>query len=240
VSVVSEGMPPIAILAGGLATRLRPLTSSIPKSMVEVAGAPFIEHQLRLLVREGFKEIVICTGHLGEQIESFVGNGSRFSCSVQYSKDGAEPLGTGGALRRATPLLGRSFMVTYGDSYLDTSYVQPWSAFRRSELPALMTVHRNEGRWDASNVEFSEGVIKRYDKFVKTPAMNYIDYGLGVFSGQALLTPSLEGSFDLAHLYRSLAERGLLAGYEVHERFYEIGSPAGLAETDRYLRAGNA
>jgi NDP-sugar pyrophosphorylase family protein len=233
-------MPPIAILAGGLATRLRPLTTSIPKSMVEVAGAPFIEHQLRLLVREGFKDIVVCTGHIGDQIESFVGNGSRFGCSVQYSKDGAEPLGTGGALRRATPLLGRSFMVTYGDSYLDTSYAQPWAAFRRSELPALMTVHRNEGRWDASNVEFSEGRIKRYDKIVKTPAMNYIDYGLGVFSREALLTPSLEESFDLAHLYRMLAQRRLLAGYEVHQRFYEIGSPAGLAETDRYLRAGNS
>ena len=119
-SAVSSDMPPIAILAGGLATRLRPLTTGIPKSMVEVAGAPFIEHQLRLLVREGFKAIVLCTGHLGDQIESFVGNGSRFGCSVQYSKDGSTPLGTGGALLRAAPLLGTSFMVTYGDSYLDT------------------------------------------------------------------------------------------------------------------------
>lgn len=101
-----------------------------------------------------------------------------------------------------------------------------------------MTVYQNEGRWDASNVEFCEGVIKRYDKFVKTPAMHYIDYGLGVLTREALLTLRLEESFDLAHLYCLLAARGLLAGYEVHERFYEIGSPAGLAETDRYLRAG--
>jgi NDP-sugar pyrophosphorylase family protein len=238
VSATSKNMPPIAILAGGLATRLRPLTTSIPKSMVEVAGAPFIHHQLRLLVREGFKDIVICTGHLGDQIESFVGDGSRFGCSVQYSKDGAVPLGTGGALLRAAPLLGPSFMVTYGDSYLDTSYAKPWAAFRRSDLPALMTVHRNEGKWDASNVEFSEGVIKRYDKIVKTPAMNYIDYGMGVLTREAVLTLTLEESFDLAHLYCLLAKRGLLAGYEVHQRFYEIGSPAGLAETDRYLRAG--
>jgi NDP-sugar pyrophosphorylase family protein len=238
VSAASKDMPPIAILAGGLATRLRPLTTSIPKSMVEVAGAPFIEHQLRLLVREGFKDIVVCTGHLGDQIESFVDNGSRFGCTVQYSKDGSTPLGTGGALLRAAPLLGPSFMVTYGDSYLDTSYAQPWAAFCRSDLPALMTVYRNEGLWDASNVEFSEGVIKGYDKFVKTSAMHYIDYGLGVLTREALLTFALEESFDLARLYCLLAQRGLLAGYEVHERFYEIGSPTGLAETDRYLRAG--
>src|ERR1700674_1259850 len=171
-------MPPIAILAGGLATRLAPITSSIPKAMVKVAGAPFIEHQLRLLVREGFRDIVICTGHLSDQIESFVGDGAHFGCSVVYSKDGAVPLGTGGALLRATPLLGQSFMVIYGYSYLDTSYARPWEAFLRSGLLALMTVHRNEGRWDTSNVEFSEGVIRRYDKVVRTSAMLYIDYGL--------------------------------------------------------------
>jgi N-acetyl-alpha-D-muramate 1-phosphate uridylyltransferase len=128
-------------------------------------------------------------------------------------------------------------MVIYGDSYLDTSYAGPWKVFQRTDLPALMTVHRNEGRWDQSNVEFSEGVIKRYDKVLKTSAMQYIDYGLGVFSQEALLTWSLGESFDLAQLYGSLAQRGLLAGFEIHERSYEIGSSAGLVETDRYLRA---
>jgi NDP-sugar pyrophosphorylase family protein len=237
VSATSEAMPPIAVLAGGLAKRLRPITSSIPKSMVIVAGAPFIQHQLQLLVREGFTDIVICTGHLGDQIESFVGDGSHFGCSVLYSKDGATPLGTGGALLQAIPLLGRRFMVIYGDSYLDTSLARPWRAFCQSHLPALMTVHRNEGRWDVSNVEFSEGLIKHYDKIMKTSAMRHIDYGLGIFSREALLTFTPGGSFDLAQLYGSFAQRRLLAGFEIRERFYEIGSSAGLAETDRYLRA---
>ena len=234
-SAVSEAMPPIAILAGGLATRLGQITASIPKSMVRVAGAPFIQHQLRLLMREGFKEVVICTGHLSDQIESFVGDGADFGCSVAYSRDGTRPLGTGGALLRATSLLGPRFMVIYGDSYLDTVYARPWEVFLRSGLPALMTVHRNEGRWDTSNVEFSDGAIKSYDKAVRIPAMQYIDYGLGVFNREALLTCGLGESFDLAQLYRSLTQRGLLAGYEVHERFYEIGSADGLAEADRYL-----
>jgi NDP-sugar pyrophosphorylase family protein len=228
-------MPPMAILAGGLATRLRPITSSVPKSMVKVAGAPFIQHQLRLLVREGFRDIVVCTGYMGDQIEAFVGDGSRFGCSVVYSQDGTTPLGTGGALLRASPLLGRRFMAIYGDSYLDTSYAQAWAAFRRSDLLAMMTVYRNEGRLDTSNVEFSEGVIKQYDKVVKTSAMHYIDYGLGIFSREALFTFPLGESFDLAQLYCLLSQRRLLAGHEVYERFYEIGSSAGLAETDRYL-----
>jgi NDP-sugar pyrophosphorylase family protein len=235
VSADNKGMPPIVILAGGLATRLRPLTYSIPKSMIRVAGAPFIEHQLRLLVREGFSDVVICTGHFGDQIESFVGNGSRFGCSVRYSNDGPVPLGTGGALLQAAPLLDTNFMVMYGDSYLDTSYMQTYHAFRRCGFSALMTVYRNEGRWDTSNVEFSDGMIRRYDKLRTTSAMQYIDYGLGVLNRDALSTFDHERSFDLAQLYGSLAERELLAGYEVHQRFYEIGSAAGLAETDKYL-----
>lgn len=232
-------MPPIAILAGGLATRLRPITSSIPKSLIKVAGAPFIEHQLRLLVREGFRDIVICTGYLGDQIESFVKDGSHFGCAVRYSSDGDVPLGTGGALLMAAPLLGRRFMVIYGDSYLDTSYVRPFKTFLRSGLPALMTVYQNEGRWDASNVEFSDGMINRYDKIVKSPAMQYIDYGLGILSGDLLRVYKLGKPFDLAQLYGSLAQQRLLAGHEVRERFYEVGSLVGLAETDAYLRAAS-
>jgi MurNAc alpha-1-phosphate uridylyltransferase len=136
----SERMPPLALLAGGLATRLRPVTETIPKSMVQVAGEPFICHQLRVLAREGVSDLVICTGYLGGQIESFVGDGSRFACHVRYSADGDKPLGTGGALRRALPLLGEHFLVMYGDSYLVTPIRPVYEAFRRSRMPALMTV----------------------------------------------------------------------------------------------------
>jgi NDP-sugar pyrophosphorylase family protein len=229
-------MPALALLAGGLATRLRPITEKIPKSMVEVAGEPFIGHQLRLLAREGVSDVVICTGYLGEQIEAYVGDGSRFACHVRYSADGDMPLGTGGALRRALPLLGERFLVMYGDSYLNTRFLSVYEAFCSCGLPALMTVFRNEDRLDSSNVEFADGIVRRYDKRNRTRAMYYIDYGLGVLDAGVVRTCPEGTAFDLAELYGGLAGRGMLAGYEIRERFYEIGSPAGLAETDAFIR----
>ena len=229
-------MPPLALLAGGLATRLRPITATIPKSMVEVAGEPFIAHQLRLIVGEGITDIIICAGYLGEQIETFVADGAAFGCRVRYSFDGERLLGTGGALRAALPLLGQRFFIMYGDSYLDTRFAPVYEAFLRSGLPALMTVFCNADQWDSSNVEFTDGLIKRYDKVNRTSSMRYIDFGLGVADARLFADSGLPGSFDLADLYRGLVSRKLLAGFEVHDRFYEIGSPAGLAETDAYLR----
>jgi NDP-sugar pyrophosphorylase family protein len=229
-------MPTLALLAGGLATRLRPITETIPKSMVEVAGEPFIAHQLRLLAREGVSDVVICTGYLGEQIEAYVGDGSGFACHVRYSTDGDKPLGTGGALRRALPLLGERFLVMYGDSYLNTRFRSVYEVFCSRALAALMTVFRNEDRWDSSNVEFADGIVRRYDKLNRTPAMHYIDYGLGVLDAGVVRACPEGTAFDLAELYGGLAGRGMLAGYEIRERFYEIGSPAGLAETDAFIR----
>jgi NDP-sugar pyrophosphorylase family protein len=233
----SDPLPPLALLAGGLATRLRPTTNIIPKSMVLVGGEPFIAHQLRLLRRERITDIIICTGHLGEQINSFVGDGSRFGCHVRYAADGDRLLGTGGALRQALPLLGAQFFVMYGDSYLDIAFQPVYEAFLRAKCPALMTVFRNSNRWDTSNVEFKDGLVRRYDKVNRTPAMHYIDYGLGVLSAGVVAHRPTGTPFDLAELYRDLAEREQLAGYEVRQRFYEMGSPAGLAETATYLSA---
>ena len=232
----NEGMPPLALLAGGLATRLHPLTAATPKSMIQVAGEPFIAHQLRMLACQSITEVVICTGFLSEQIESFVQDGARFGCHVRYSRDGDRPLGTGGALRRALPLLGERFMVMYGDSYLRTLFRPVYAAFRASGRPALMTVYRNTDRFDKSNVEFMDGVIRHYDKVHHTAAMSYIDYGLSVLDAIVLSARPTDVAFDLANLYQELADRDLLAGYEVSERFYEVGSPAGLAETDAFLR----
>jgi MurNAc alpha-1-phosphate uridylyltransferase len=230
-------MPPLALLAGGLATRLRAVTTTLPKSMVPVAGEPFIAHQLRLLHRNGVDDVVICIGHLGEQIRSFVGDGAQFGCRARYAVDGARPLGTGGALRQAVPLLGSRFFVMYGDSYLDIPFRPVYEAFRGAGRPALMTVYRNDGRWDASNVEFVDGVIRRYDKLNRTADMHHIDYGLGLVSAELLAARPADMAFDLADLYRELVDRRDLAGFEVAQRFYEIGSPAGLAETDAHLRA---
>jgi NDP-sugar pyrophosphorylase family protein len=239
-SADSKLMPPLALLAGGLATRLRPITETIPKSMVQVAGEPFISHQLRLLAREGVSDVVICTGYLGEQIEEYIGDGSRFACRVRYSADGDRPLGTGGALRRALPSLGERFLVMYGDSYLNTRFRSVYEAFCSCGLPALMTVFRNEGRRESNNVEFADGIVRRYDKLHRTPAMPYIDYGLGVLDAGVVRVCPEGTAFDLAELYGGLAGRVMLAGYEIRERFYEIGSPAGLAETDAFIRRVSA
>jgi len=229
-------MPPLAILAGGLATRLGPLTEKIPKSMVEVAGEPFIAHQLRIAAREGISEVVICAGHLGGQIEEFVGDGARFGCRVRFSSDGNGPRGTGGALRHAIPLIGERCMVMYGDSYLDTDFRAVYAAFVAAGKPALMTVCRNEGQWDKSNVEFRDGKLVKYDKIDRTSAMHHIDYGLGAIETKAVRDWAASDPFDLADVYRDLSRRGMLASYEIRGRFYEIGSPAGLAETDAFIR----
>jgi len=227
---------PVAILAGGVATRLRPLTETLPKSLVEVAGEPFITHQLRLLRREGIRDVVLCVGHLGDQIEACVGDGRRFGLNAAYSFDGERLMGTGGALRRALPLLGDAFFVLYGDSYLDIALAPIELAFRRQHLPALMTVFRNEGRWDTSNVVFDGVRVICHDKRAPRPDMRYIDYGLGILTAEILRRESAEQPFDLSDVYAALAASGRLAGYEATRRFYEIGTPGGLAETDRYLR----
>lgn len=229
-------MPPLALLAGGLATRLRPLTEQIPKAMIEVAGEPFIAHQLRLLRRERISRVVLCVGYLWEQIADFVGDGSRFGVEISYKVDGPKLLGTGGALRAALPELGQEFLVMYGDSWLDTAYAPIVDAFRASGKPALMTVFRNEGKWDTSNVWFGDGRIRRYDKRNRAPQMRHIDWGLGVLRSDVLQARAAETSFDLADIYAELAQSGELAGYEVRTRFYEIGSPEGLCETDALLR----
>lgn len=233
----SEPLPPLALLAGGLATRLRPVTVTLPKSMIEVAGEPFIAHQLRLLKREAVTDVVICAGYLGDQIEAYVGDGRRFGCRVRYSYDGSHLLGTGGAVRKALPLLGGQFFVMYGDSFLDTDFRAVHDAFVRARKPALMTVFGNAGRWDTSNVEFVDGLIRRHDKVDRTPFMQHIDYGLSLLTTPIVAERSADMPFDLADLFRDLVARGLAAGYEVHERFYEIGSPAGLAETNAYIMA---
>jgi N-acetyl-alpha-D-muramate 1-phosphate uridylyltransferase len=232
----SNYMPGIALLAGGMATRLRPITTTVPKSMVPVADRPFIAHQIEGLVSQGITEIVICSGYLGEQIQEFLGDGSRFGCRVQYSFDGAKLLGTGGALRKALPLLGEQFVIMYGDSYLKAPIRPIWNEFCRSGKPALMTVFRNEDKWDKSNIEFRNGSIVNYDKVTPTATMEHIDYGLGCMRAEVLEAWPAEATFDLASVYQHLVEQQQLAGYEVRDRFYEIGSPAGLAETDALLR----
>ncbi|MBN1595726.1 nucleotidyltransferase family protein [candidate division FCPU426 bacterium] len=228
---------PLALLAGGMATRLHPVTHTIPKAMIEVAGKPFIAHQLRLLARNGIRRVVICAGYLGEQIASYVGDGSRFDVNVVFSYDGEQLLGTGGALHRALPLLGNNaFLVMYGDSYINIDFQRIVEYYNRYSREGLMTLYRNQDQWDQSNVVFHDGEITRYDKKNRTPDMQYIDYGLGILTPGALAAWDRKTAFDLAQVYQALIARRQLLGYEVHERFYEIGSFAGLKETEEYLQ----
>ena len=224
---------PVAILAGGLATRLGPLTQATPKCLLEVAGRRSSTTSSASSTDQGVRKVVLCLGHLGERVVEAVGDGSAFGLEVAYSFDGPELRGTAGAIRRALPLLGQAFFVLYGDSYLECSYADVQAAFEAAGKRALMTVFRNEGRWDTSNVEYRDGRILAYDKTARTPAMQYIDYGLGVLDRRAMEDVPESGCFDLAAVYREMLRRGELAGFEVTERFYEIGSVAGLDETRR-------
>ena len=228
-------MPPIAVLAGGLAKRMWPLTEQLPKALLEVAGEPFVAHQLRLFAREGIADVKLLVGHCWEQIEDFVGDGGLFGVNVDYIVDGPTLLGTGGAVRHALDRLGPEFLVTYCDSWLDAPYAPAVEAFRASGQPALMCVYRNENRWDASNVQFENGIIRRYSKKVRVPEMHHIDWGLGMLKARAVAAWPMGEPRDLAELYEELSNSGRLARYEMTHRFHEIGSFAGLAETNRLL-----
>jgi NDP-sugar pyrophosphorylase family protein len=229
---------PAALLAGGLATRLRPITHTLPKCMVEVAGRPFIDHQLALLKRNGICRVVLCLGYLGDQVAAHVGDGSQLGMDIRYSFDGDQLLGTGGALRRALPLLGELCWVLYGDSYLDIDYRAVFDAAQRSAAFGLMTVLRNANQWDRSNVVFREGQLVCYHKRQTRPEMEYIDYGASLFRRPALERIPANTVNDLSDLMHDLVSAGEMIGYEVHKRFYEIGSHQGLLETAQYLQQG--
>ena len=227
---------PVAILAGGLATRMKPVTETIPKSLLDVNGKPFIARQLECLAQRGVRRVTVCIGHLGGMIRDTVGSGSSFGLDVQYSDEGSTLLGTGGALKKALPLLGKKFLVIYGDSLLECDYAAVEKSFVQGGRKGLMTVYRNDDLYDASNVLFADGRIQVYDKTRRTSAMRHIDYGLGALSADAFDDVPAGERVDLAAIYQNLLRQGELAGFEVFQRFYEIGSPSGLAETRRYFQ----
>ncbi len=235
--MAETGELPVALLAGGLATRLRPITEKIPKLLVEVAGRPFFSHQLELLRRNGLRRVVVCVGHLGEMIVDAYGDGREHGMSIEYSFDGDKLLGTGGALARAIPLLGDAFYVLYGDSYLMVDCQAVGRRFLDSQASGLMTVFENREAYDASNVWYENGCIRQYSKTEKNPHMKHIDYGLGVFRASAFASCQPDEFCDLSAIQSELVARGELIGYEVYERFYEVGSHAGLAELNTLLQS---
>lgn len=228
-----DQLPPICLLAGGLGTRLGARVKDTPKPLLEVAGEPFLLHPLRLLADHGASEIVMCLGHLGEQIEERIGD-ERFGVPISYSYDGERPLGTLGAIRQAAHLLGPRFLVLYGDTYLRIGYGAAARAWELSRRPAMMTVLRNRGRWDTSNAAFDGTLVTAYDKHNLRPEMDWIDYGLGGLTSSALGLVGADVT-DLADLYHVLASAGELFGFPADSRFYEIGTPEALAETEAFL-----
>ncbi len=244
-SVVALGSLQCVVLAGGLGTRMAPLTQRLPKILLPLAGAPFAHHQLTHLSRQGVTEVVMSIGHHGDQVRDYVGSGQRWGLSVSYLEDGPSLLGTAGALAKGlrSGLLRSPFLTVYGDSYLPVNHHDVLAAFLTAGAPALMSVYRNAGAWDTSNVVYDRGWVRLYNKRPSQhrPDMQHIDYGLSVLSGDPLLrlVPAA-GAADLADVYHRLSIEGLLAGHLVHERFYEVGSPAGLAALEQHLKATQA
>lgn len=227
----------VAILAGGLATRLGDLTRGQPKSMVRVEGRPFLEYQMELLRKAGVKDIVLCIGHLGEQIEDYFGDGARFGVSIRYSYE-HKLLGTAGALKRAGALLQDVFFTLYGDSYLFLDFARTLAYFQSQNKLALMSVYKNYDCYDRSNAAVEAGVVRRFSKREKTEDMVYIEYGANAFRKKVLDLVPAEEPYSLEDLFPRLIEKGELLAFEVKERFYEIGSPQGLQEFIQFVRRG--
>lgn len=227
---------PMVILAGGLGTRLGEAGGGVPKAIVDIEGEPFLHRVLRLVARAGIDRVVISIGIGGDQVRRTLGDGSDLDVSIHYVDDGPEPLGTAGALKESAQHLDGPFFVLNGDSYLPCDYGAVQAAFERADRPALMVVHRNAGRWDRSNVRFEHGRVVAYDKWSPSPDMEWIDYGLGVLHHDALADVPLGRPADLGRAFQRLIARGQLAGHEVTERFYEVGSASGLADFRRHIR----
>jgi N-acetyl-alpha-D-muramate 1-phosphate uridylyltransferase len=229
-------MLPLAILAGGYATRLGLLTAETPKCLIEINGRPFVDWQLDLLMEHGYSDFIFCVSYKSDSVQEYLGDGSNRGARIQYSLDGDTQLGTGGAIQKALPKLGEIFGVIYGDSYLPTNYAAAERCFLNSKSHALMTVYENKNQFDASNVEFIDGKLINYEKGSKDRQMHHIDYGITFFREAAFRAWVDYATFDLSEVCHQLATRGQLLGLEVFERFYEIGSLQGIGEFSQYLK----
>ncbi|HEX3463943.1 MAG TPA: sugar phosphate nucleotidyltransferase [Candidatus Elarobacter sp.] len=232
-------MLPLAILCGGLGTRMRPHTLRVPKPLIEVCGEPFLAHLLRSVARQGVRDVVLLVGYLGQMIVDAVGDGAAFGLRVRYSFDGERQLGTAGAVRLALPLLGERFLVTFGDAYLDVDYAEVVRAFEAAGTAGLMTVYRWDGAGETRpNAALGEhgARVTRYDKEARPPDVQYVDYGLSAFRADAFGELPPGEPADLGYVNRRLIAANQLAAYVVETLPSEVGSPAGLAETERRLR----
>lgn len=233
---MKDNLDTIVILAGGLATRLRPLTENIPKSLLDISGKPFISYQLDYIKSQKIKNVVICSGFLGNKIKNFIGDGLQYNLSIKYSFDGETLLGTGGALKKAINLLPNNFFVIYGDSFLPINFEEIKKFYFDNKIENLITIYKNNNRFDKSNIFFKDNRIVNYDKIKNFQDMQYIDYGLSILSKSSLQKYHNKKKFDLGDLFKSLSVENKLYGLEVFKRFYEIGSYEGIKETNKFLK----
>jgi len=226
---------PIAILAGGLGTRMLPHTLTVPKAMLEVAGEPFVAHQLRRIAACGYRRVVMLVAYLGATIEDYVGDGAAFGVEVSYVYDGDVPLGTAGAVVRALPLLGDAFLLTFGDAYLRVDHADVERIFRERGTDGLMTIFRPAEGDERPNAAAAGGMVTSYEKKAALPGLEYVDYGLSVFRSHVFADVPAGVPADLTEVNQALIARHQMAAYFVPNRPFEIGSPAGLEQTERYL-----
>lgn len=228
----------LVILAGGLATRLFPLTSKVPKSILEINKRPFLEYQLELLKEYEIKDVLLCLGYKGELIKNHFGDGKKFGVNLSYSFDGEKLLGTAGALKKAYKILNDNFILMYGDSYLPYDYWKIEEAFKNSEKLSLMVVYKNQNRFDKSNILIADDLVKVYDKTLKGENLEYIDAGLSILKKEVLSLVPEDEPFDLQELYKTLISEQEMLAYEVKQRFYQIGSLEGLEEFKNLVEKG--
>jgi len=229
----------VVILCGGLATRLGDLSRDCPKSLIEINGKPFIYYQLSKLESYGFDHVVLCVGHLGNKIEDYVRNNYPTGMKIEFSYDGNVPLGTGGAIKKALPLLDKRFFVMYGDSYLDIDYFMvELSYLVDGSPPGLMVVYKNEDLLYDNNVWIHKGVIRFYDKEIRSTMHKHIDYGLGLFD-KRIFSCIKKDKFSLVDVYQKLICLEKLRHYQAPNRFYEIGSFEGICEFQQYVKENN-
>jgi NDP-sugar pyrophosphorylase family protein len=228
----------MVILAGGLGTRLRPVTSQVPKALIPIHGKPFLQYQIDLLRRSGIRDVVLCVGHLREQVMDYFGDGRWLGVRIRYSEEKDHLLGTAGAIKNAEPLLGDDFFLMYGDSYLMIDYREIMRYFRRFDRLGLMVVWKNVDRFEPSNVMVEGNLVTAYNKDQKSPHMVYINYGLSVLRKEALVFIPGGRPFSQEEFYQILIDQGELLAFEVEQRFYEIGSPRGLEEFGMLMASG--
>jgi NDP-sugar pyrophosphorylase family protein len=206
--------------------------------MAPVCGRPFLAYQLEYLVHHGIRDIILCVGHLGDVIEDHFGDGRRFGVTIRYWRERDRLLGTAGAIKNVEYLLDDAFFVTYGDSYTVVDFVKIMDYFLSRDCLGLMVVFKNEDRWDRSNVVVDGEFVRVYDKQRLHPGIRYIDFGVSLFRREAFRHVPAGVPVDLNDMNQQLIAQQQLLAYETHNRFYEIGSIAGLREFETLLRLG--